>query len=153
MNDFVPPGLPVEFAMAIDQHREKDVGIAHANHVCVAENVNIVEAMKFPAARAAVQAEWDKLTKRQCWLLESVAEYEDVKTDAIRNKKTVLFGRIDPRCTQKHSVLDVEHHKFKGRAVFRGDSVRDQDDNFAVFAENFSLTDRRYCWPNGRPWL
>ena len=45
------------------------------------------------------------------------------------------FGRIDPRCMRKHSELDKQFHKYKGRIIYRGDSAKDQDDNCAVYAD------------------
>ena len=36
---------------------------------------------------------------------------------------------------RKHSELDVKNHKYKGRIILRGDSVKDQDDNYAVYAD------------------
>ena len=47
----------------------------------------------------------------------------------------VLFGRISELCFEKNSELpDNDDRKtFKGRDVFLGDQVRDQDGNVALF--------------------
>ena len=133
--DDILPQLPVDFVTATEPHREKLTHIGDHNFVCVAENVAITEAMKIPEARAAIQAEWDKLVKQRCWVVESVREYQEVKDEAIAQGRTVHFGRIDPRCMRKHSELDKQFHKRKGRIIYRGDSAKDQDDNFAVYAD------------------
>jgi len=36
-------------------------------------------------------------------------------------------------CHQKHSELSEELRRYKGRVVFRGDNVRDEEGFYAVF--------------------
>ena len=53
----------------------------------------------------------------------------------IRDRKTnntVHFGHVSPLCFRKHSEFEEKHHQFKGRAIFRGDNVKDQDNTYAV---------------------
>merc|ERR1712185_223719 len=38
-------------------------------------------------------------------------------------------------CSEKHSELPLEKRKYKGRVVFRGDQVKDEDGFYAVFSE------------------
>ena len=38
-------------------------------------------------------------------------------------------------CHLKNSELAKEYQKYKGRAVFRGDTVKDENDFYAVFSE------------------
>ena len=47
------------------------------------------------------------------------------------------FG-VEPDARSKdvgHAEFDTNHHKFKGRVVFRDDIVKDDFESFAVFTE------------------
>ena len=81
-DDLILPQLPVEIADVVETHREKLMDFGQRNHVCVAENVPMTEAMRIPEARAAIQAEWDKLIKQRCLMVETVEEYDDAKRKA-----------------------------------------------------------------------
>jgi len=115
-------------------HREKDPG-PPSTFAMVAEPVNMSEALRIPKAMEALQLEWDKLENQKCWLLETVREYEDVRDEAISKDLTVHFGHVRPLIFRKHSELEEKFHVYKGRTIFRGDNVRDQDNNHAVFQE------------------
>ena len=54
-----------------------------------------------------------------------------------KNGQTVHLGRIFEACYEKGSELppDDPCRKFKGRIVFQGNTVRDQDSDHALFAE------------------
>ena len=53
-----------------------------------------------------------------------------------RNKcKTVHFASVMELCHLKNSELEPQHQKYKGRAVFRGDPVKDDSGSYAVFTE------------------
>ena len=45
------------------------------------------------------------------------------------------FANISPRCFRKHSELDEKYHVYKGITILRGDSIRDEDNNAAVFQD------------------
>ena len=64
-----------------------------------------------------------------------MAEYDDVVARAKATNSIVHFGRIFELCHEKHSELPVDRRKYKGRVVFQGNNVRDQDNNWAVFQE------------------
>ena len=57
--------------------------------------------------------------------------------EARKNGQTVHLGRIFEACYEKGSELppDDLRRKFKGRTVFQGNNVRDQDSDHALFAE------------------
>ena len=59
----------------------------------------------------------------------------EVKKEANDSKKEVHFGDLMELCFLKHAELDVALQKYKGRCVFRGDNVKDQDGTYAVFSE------------------
>ena len=63
------------------------------------------------------------------WDYSSVKGVYDVRAEARGSKKTVHFGMITELCFEQASELpegDPER-KFKGRHVFLGDQVKDQD--------------------------
>ena len=45
------------------------------------------------------------------------------------------FGTLRALCHEKHSELPLHLRKYKGRVVFRGDIVKDEDGWYAVFSE------------------
>ena len=71
--------------------------------------------MKIPAAKAAVDKEWEKLGK-----------YSGVG----QNKSHL--------CHLKNADLETKHQKYKGRVVLRGDIVKDDSGTDAVFTEQGS---------------
>ena len=62
-------------------------------------------------------------------------EFSDLKASAKRSGKKVHIGRIFELCHEKGSELPVGHpgRKFKGRVVFMGNQVRDEENNMAIF--------------------
>ena len=64
-------------------------------------------------------------------------ELSDLKASAKRSGKMVHIGRIFELCHEKGSELPAGHpgRKFKGRVVFMGNQVRDEENNMAIFNE------------------
>ena len=62
-------------------------------------------------------------------------EQDDVITMYDRQGEPVHFGSVRALCHEKHSELQFEKPEYKGRVVFRGDIVRDNDGYYAVFSE------------------
>ena len=72
-------------------------------------------AMKVPAAKAAVDKEWEKLEKISAWnLTESKKEVID---EARTSGATVHFASLMDICHLKHAELEAKHQKYKGRVV------------------------------------
>ncbi len=61
----------------------------------------------------------------------------DVASEAVKAKETVHVGRIHELCHLKGSELPEDHvnHNFKGRDVFLGNQVKDQNADHAIFSE------------------
>ena len=89
---------------------------------------------RIPGAAKAVDGEFDTLAKRT-WLWKLVKERSQVIAEAKRSGYTVHFGSIMELCHLKHAELSKELQKYKGRIVFRGDIVKDEDGVYAVFSE------------------
>ena len=95
------------------------------------------EIARQPKARAALQAEWDRLRAIQCWNEAAVREWSEVAQEAKRQNCTVHVGRIFNICHEKNAELDINdpRRKYKGRVVFQGNNVKDQNWNSAMFQE------------------
>ena len=88
-------------------------------------------------AKAAMDKEWKKLTDKGCWLEDKVREFPDVQREAQHQKHKLHIGRIFEIGSQKGSELPKGHpdEKWKGRSVFQGNKVSDENDDLAIFAE------------------
>ena len=82
------------------------------------------QALKIPAAKAAVDKEWEKLENISAWNLLKVRSKKEVIDEARTNGAKVLFASLMDICHLKNAELGAKHHKYKGRVVLRGDIVR-----------------------------
>ena len=96
------------------------------------------QAMKIPAAKAAVDKEWEKLEKISAWNLTKVKSKKQVIDEARMSGATVHFASLMDICHLKNAELEAKHHKYKGRVVLRGDIVKDNSGSYAVFTEQGS---------------
>ena len=95
------------------------------------------EAIANLAAQKAVMAEWTKLRGQKVWDEKGVRPWADVRAAARREGKTIHVGRIFDICVEKNSELPASdpRRKFKGRVVFGGNDVRDQNAEAAFFQD------------------
>ena len=129
------PAMPVT---APDfSHREKWPEFVYPYDIAVARPVGSAEIRREPEAKAAVDKEWENLRSRVTWEESKGREWSDVSREARSRNETIHIGRIAELCTEKGSELPKGHpgRKFKGRAVFLGNQVKDQDYRAAVFAD------------------
>ena len=96
------------------------------------------QAMKIPAAKAAVDKEWEKLEKISAWNLTQVKSKKQVIDEARTSGATVHFASLMDICHLKNAELDAKHQKYEGRVVLRGDIVKDNSGSCAVFTEQGS---------------
>ena len=117
-----------------------------ALYVCVARPVSKDEIKRQPQAQAALQLEWDRLRALRRWGEDCVVEWSTVAQQARKGAATCHVGRRFSLCHEKNSELapDDPRRKFKGRVVFQGNRVRDQNWNIAVFQELSSCPLRRW---------
>ena len=82
-------------------------------------------------------AEWTSLEKLNTWDNSSVQQWSHVRATARRANKRVHVGRIFGLCVEKGAELPEgdPQRKFKGRGVFQGDQVRDEDNYMATFQD------------------
>ena len=82
------------------------------------------QAMKIPAAKAAVDKEWEKLEKIPAWDLTNVRNKSEVIDEARTKGIKVHFASLMDICHLKNAELEAKHQKYKGRVVLRGDIVK-----------------------------
>ena len=113
-----------------------DNSLQHNN--LVHKFIPMPQAMKIPAAKAAVDKEWEKLEKILAWDLTKVRRKSEVIDEARTTGAKVLFASLMHICHFKNANLEAKHQKYKGRVVLRGDIVKDDSGSYAVFTEQGS---------------
>ena len=88
--------------------KRERMGVDTSFFSMVATPIKPSKIEKIPAAKAAVQAEWDKLKRLGCWDEGSVQELSAVKSKAVAIGKKIHVGRIFELCVEKHSELPPE---------------------------------------------
>ena len=96
------------------------------------------QAVKIPAAKAAVDKEWEKLEKFSAWNLTKVRGKKEVIDEARTKGAKVHFASLMDICHLKNAELEAKHPKSKGRVVLRGDIVKDDSGSYAVVTERRS---------------
>ena len=96
------------------------------------------QAMKIPAAKAAVDKEWENLEKISAWNLTKVRSKKEVTEEARTSGARVHFASLMDICHLKNAELEAKHQKYKSRVVLRGDIVKDNSGSYAVFTEQGS---------------
>ena len=99
--------------------------------------VPMPQAMKIPAAKAAVVKEWEELEKIPAWNLTKVRSKSEVINET-RTGRKVHFASLIDLCHLETAELEAKHQKYKGRVVLRGDIVKDDSGSCAVFTEQGS---------------
>ena len=100
--------------------------------------IPMTQAMNIPAAKAAVNSEWEKLDKISAWNLTKVRSKKEVIAEARTEGEKVHFAsQMDIRHL-KNAELEAKHQKYKGRVVLRGDTAKDDSGYYAVFTEQGS---------------
>ena len=96
------------------------------------------QAMKIPAAKAAVEKDWEKLEKTLAWHLTKVRSKSEVIDEAKTKSAKVHFVSLMYICHLKNAELEAKHQKYKGRVVLPGDIMKDDSGSYAVFTEQGS---------------
>ena len=96
------------------------------------------QAMKIPAATAAVDKEWEKLENIPAWDLTKVRSKSEVIDEARTKGAKVHFTSLMNICRLKNAELEAKHLTYKGRVVLRGDIAKDDSGSYAVFTEQGS---------------
>ena len=108
------------------------------HYTVVLKFIPMLQAMKIPAAKAAVDKEWEKHAKIPAWNLTKVRSKKEVIDEARTKGMKVQIASLMDICHLKTAELETKHHKYKGRVVLRGDIVKDDSGSYAVFTEQGS---------------
>ena len=118
--------------------------------VIIARAVPRSELLQNQEATDALELEWVKLETAKwsskgnqtmdrtgVWGLESVMDYDDAVQAAYDANEVWHFGRLHGFCFEKNAELDKNEptRKFKGRVVFLGNQVKNQNFEVAVFSD------------------
>ena len=76
--------------------------------------------MKIPAAKAAVDKEWEKVEKIPAWNIKVRNKSEVIDETRTKGVK-VHFASLMDICHLKNAELETKHQKCKGRVVLRGE--------------------------------
>ena len=90
-----------------------DNSLQHYN--LVHKFIPMPQAMKIPAAKAAVDKEWEKLEKISAWNLTKVRSEKEVIDEARTSGAKVQFASLMDICHLKNAELEAKHQKYKGR--------------------------------------
>ena len=115
---------------------KEDNSLQHYN--LVHTFIPMPQDMKIPAAKAAVDKEWEKLEKIPAWDLTKVRSKSEVIDEARTKGAKVHFASLMDICHLKNAELETKHQKYKGRVVLRGENVKDDSGSYAVFTEQGS---------------
>ena len=99
-----------------------DNSLQHYN--LVHKFIPMPQVMKIPAAKAAVDKEWETLEKISAWNLTKVRSKKEVIDEARTSGAKVHFASLMDICHLKNAELEAKHQKYKGRVVLRGDLVK-----------------------------
>ena len=97
--------------------------------------VSIQKALTIPDAKASLDKEWGKLENKKAWDVNKVKPKAEVIARAKSTGRPVHFGSLMDLCHVKNSQLGKEFWTYKGRVVFRGDIVKDENAHHAIFTE------------------
>ena len=67
------------------------------------------QAIKIPAAKAAVDKEWEKLEKISAWNLTKVRSKSEVIDEARTSGAKVHFASLMEKCHLKNAELEAKH--------------------------------------------
>ncbi|CAE8725927.1 unnamed protein product, partial [Polarella glacialis] len=121
--------MPRDTSDKNNNHREK-LGISDQPfNAFVGRLLKNSEIKSDPAAQAAILTELGKLRAAGAWCESTVTEWGLVRDNAVRSGKKVHVGRLHAIAAEKGSELPLGHpeRKMKGRIVFLGNNVRDED--------------------------
>ena len=88
-----------------------DNSLQHYN--LVHKFIPMPQAMKIPAAKAAVDKEWEKLEKIPAWNLTKVRSKKEVIDEARTKGAKVHFASLMDICHLKNAELETKHQKIQ----------------------------------------
>ena len=120
------------------EHRPKDTDwSANFLPAMVHRKIGRAEVRQHPEAQNALDKERKKLEAIPVWDKDHPESWPDVARRARKAGKHVYVGNLMELVTQKHSELSDGDplKKYKGRIVYRGDDIRDEFFDHALFGD------------------
>ena len=77
--------------------------------------------------------------------MDGVKPYHEVAERVTKTGKNIYLGRTLPLYHIKHSELPAEFHVYKGRVVFGGNQIKDENGVPAIFAEQGTSASHMVC--------
>ena len=130
-----PKSAPSPQARKHEKSEQRIGDISEEMMAMIHKAIPIDQAYKIDEASKAVEAEWLKLEKIKSWDVDLVQDKRGVQKRSWDEKITIHFGSLRPLCHQKNAEQAEEYRSYKGRVIFRGDIVKDEDGAYAVFTE------------------
>ncbi len=119
-------------------HREKCGQVGARGLALVARPVRPKEVKTNPAAQASPDKGYNALCHElKAWDMNGVREWTAVQDEARKANKRVHVGMIFGICVEKNAELPAgnPNRKYKGRFVFQGNHVRDEENVMALFQD------------------
>ena len=103
----------------------------------MARSVTKKEVESTPAASQSLKDEAAKRVQKGAWDPSGAREWQEVAEEARTSGVKAHVGRIFGIVVEKHPELPAGHpdRKLKGRLVFQGNEVRDENAHYAIFSE------------------
>ena len=116
---------------------QEKVKIHYSTTNLVHKFIPMPQAVKIPAAKAAVDKEWEKLEKISAWNLTKVNSKKQVIDEArTKGAKVHSFCLTDGHLSfERRLNWRQSTQKYKGRVVLRGVIVKYDSGSYAVFTE------------------
>ncbi|CAE7871414.1 unnamed protein product, partial [Symbiodinium necroappetens] len=111
---------------------DSEIGLAAANHRvdCLRS-----EWLKDVQGVSSVQKEAEGLRSNQTWDDDSVRPLWQLRKESKESGQKIKVAELLRLCGIKHFELGPQHHRYKGRIVYRGDYVTDASGNQVYFED------------------
>ena len=110
-----------------------------ATNALVTRNLSRSEWLKDVQGVSSVQKEAEGLRNNQTWDDDSVQHLWQLKKESRETGQKIKVAELLTLCGIKHFELGPQHHRYKGRIVYRGDYVTDASGH-QVYFEDTSTT-------------
>ncbi|MDE0839722.1 MAG: hypothetical protein OSB41_11810, partial [Kiritimatiellae bacterium] len=105
----------------------------------IARPVSKKELETSEKAQTTIKDEWDRLIALKVWSqdIKDVKSWDEVRADFAARNEEVHVGRLFAIIVEKNAELEPGNplRKFKGRVVFQGNEVKDQNYEVAMFQD------------------
>ena len=125
---------------AVHKHHQDHITEKGMNSATIlfANSFRCLKQWKFWMLRQQWRKEWEKPEKIPAWQLTKVGNKKEEIDEARNKSRKVHFASLMDICHLKHSELEPQYQKHRGRVVLRRDIVKDDSGSLAEFSEQGS---------------